>query len=117
MLTNCTKHTATIAMYVGAYIMCRILRMGNRSFVFQMVLVTKPRWPPHPYMGKLIDKNLQNQKANDHDDLGTWYVAFEDVVQNALGSKFRQVKVNLGSSFEQKHQLQSFLLHLKWDFF
>ena len=29
----------------------RFLRMGERKFV-QMVLVTWPRWPPHPYMVK-----------------------------------------------------------------
>ena len=50
-----------------------ILRTREWKFV-QMVLVTWPRWPPHPYMVKTFKNlRLQNQKA---DDLETWYVAF-----------------------------------------
>ena len=33
-----------------------LLRMGERMFV-QMFLVTWPRWPPHPYMVKILYKS------------------------------------------------------------
>ena len=44
--------------------------MGKRKYA-QMFMVTRPKWPPCPYMVKTL-KNLflWNQKAND---LETWY--------------------------------------------
>ena len=45
--------------------------MGERKFI-QMVLVTWPRWPPCPYMVKILKILLLNQKA---DDLEAWYAA------------------------------------------
>ena len=52
--------------------MWSLLGMGEWKFV-QTVQVTWPRWPPCPYMVKIL-KNLllQNQKA---DDLESWYAA------------------------------------------
>ena len=45
--------------------------MGEQKFV-QTVRVTRPRWPPRPYIVKTLKNLLRNQKA---DDLESWYVA------------------------------------------
>ena len=41
---------------LNSYFIWRLLRMGERKFD-QMVLVTWPRWPPHPYMVKTLKKS------------------------------------------------------------
>ena len=58
-----------------------LLEMGEQKCV-QMVQVTWPRWPPCPYMVKIL-KNLllRNQTA---DDLETWYVALGSRVLPSL---------------------------------
>ena len=41
---------------LNSYFIWSLLRMGERKFV-QTILVTWPRWPPHPYMVKTFKKS------------------------------------------------------------
>ena len=54
---------------------------GERKFV-RGVWVTRPRWPPCPYMVKTLQKSLlQNQRDND---LAAWYVALGPWAHHSL---------------------------------
>ena len=56
---------------------------GTRKWKFDdMMLVTWPRWPPHPYMLKTLQNLLLLNRWTDFHE--TWYVAFETPAHHSL---------------------------------
>ena len=90
---------------LNSYFIWRLLRMGERKFV-QMVLVTWPRWPPHPYMVK----NLQKSSSLEPEGQWPWDLVCSIGVVGP--TKFVQMMI-LGWPWPTYRQGQiCFLLHL-----